>query len=377
MQSILARTHLIYNDKDVVRSLNKLLSYNPINEFEPFLRVSLRSSGAPSVLPLHLIYLGGDGMLRENFHVLCNHGIPRSKIQKEAYENLSSSKTTVVKLASCCPPLLVATAEQLLDLLKRNPVSVFEGTGKKVYALFGRLLKLGFKLRVKNLLRSILIFCFCKWSSCSTPLKGPRTLCKQFKFKKDSLYHFHEEEAPKAAKKLASRGPNNKLEKTAFLMRFGCVENSDEITRVLDKKIDCLTNFLGYSKYTWLREKGAAKPRVSSAKILACSDVQFGPAIWESLRNASVQAKASPALKQCTDPEEFFVPKDNNITSLLFHFFTIRWYRRQGSQKRPTLRSQNEKRSCSQSTLQPIFSSSLSSDLCRYALSHPPIISII
>ncbi|KAB5525293.1 hypothetical protein DKX38_023042 [Salix brachista] len=168
MQSILARTHLIYNDKDVVRPLNKLLGYNPIYEFEPFFeRVSLRPSEVLSVLPMNLIHLGGDGMLRENFH---------------AHENLGSSETMVVKLASCCPPLLVGGVDsefvKLHDLLKRNPVLVFEGYGKKVYALFGRLLKLGFEvhclydshkscqLRVKNLLRSVLIFCFCKWSSC-------------------------------------------------------------------------------------------------------------------------------------------------------------------------------------------------------------------
>ena len=44
---------------------------------------SLRPSEVLSVLPPNLIYLGGDGMLRENFHVLCNHGIPRGKIEKD------------------------------------------------------------------------------------------------------------------------------------------------------------------------------------------------------------------------------------------------------------------------------------------------------
>lgn len=37
--------------------------------------------------------------------------------------------------------------EQLHDLLKRYPVLVFEGSGKKVYALFGRLLKWGFEVK--------------------------------------------------------------------------------------------------------------------------------------------------------------------------------------------------------------------------------------
>jgi hypothetical protein len=129
------------------------------------------------------------------------------------------------------------------------------------------------------------------------------------------------------------------LEKTAFLLRVEHVENSDEMTRflktfrgrgnqlqermgclvqtgldynvvssfikqvpmvpnqtkhALEKKIDCMTNFLGYSvnsleefpaylcydfervklrfrMYIRLREKGAAKPKVSMGTILACS----------------------------------------------------------------------------------------------------------
>jgi hypothetical protein len=129
------------------------------------------------------------------------------------------------------------------------------------------------------------------------------------------------------------------LEKTAFLLREEHVENSDEMTRflktfrgrgnqlqermgclvqtgldynvvssfikqvpmvpnqtkdALEKKIDCMTNFLGYSvnsleefpaylcydfervklrfrMYIRLREKGAAKPKVSMGTILACS----------------------------------------------------------------------------------------------------------
>lgn len=89
MQSILARTHLIYNDKDVVQPLTKLsviIQFMSLSRFlrESFFeRVSLRPSEVLSVLPPNLIYLGGDGMLRENFHVLCNHGIPRSKIEKD------------------------------------------------------------------------------------------------------------------------------------------------------------------------------------------------------------------------------------------------------------------------------------------------------
>ncbi|KAJ6417896.1 hypothetical protein OIU84_001306 [Salix udensis] len=52
---------------------------------------------------------------------------------------------------------------------------------------------------------------------------------------------------------------------------------------------------LRFRMYIWLREKGAAKPKLSLSTILACSDVRFikyfvdvhpeGPAMWESLRN--------------------------------------------------------------------------------------------
>ncbi|KAJ6417897.1 hypothetical protein OIU84_001307 [Salix udensis] len=279
----------IDNDKDVVRSLNKFLRYNPINEFEPFFEsLGLRPSEVPLVLPPHLMYLGDNDMLLENFHVLCNYGIPRSKIgrmYKEAreifgynygvlklkllaYENLGLSKTTVVKLVSCCPSLLIGgvdrefvnvlgrlnraglkndliggylsakesydwkrlidtidfldkvgySEEQFHDLLKTNPVLVFEGSGKKVYLLFGQLVKLGLKVngiyslftkypqilsakRVKNLLRGIHILLGIGMGVedianiistqmellCSTALKGPVTLRRQFKDKKDNL----------------------------------------------------------------------------------------------------------------------------------------------------------------------------------------------
>ncbi|GMH21942.1 hypothetical protein Nepgr_023785 [Nepenthes gracilis] len=86
---------------------------------------------------------------------------------------------------------------------------------------------------------------------------------------------------------------------------------------VLEKKIDYLRSYLGYpldsvvvfpsylcydmdrihlrfSMYVWLRNKGAAKPRLSLSTILACSDSRFmkyfvaiqpqGPTMWETLK---------------------------------------------------------------------------------------------
>lgn len=155
------------------------------------------------------------------------------------------------------------------------------------------------------------------------------------------------------------------MDKTAFLLSLGYVENSDEMTRalkrfrgrgdqlqerfdclvkagldcnsvsslikqapmvlnqskdVIEKKIDYLANCLGYPlaavvafpaflcydierinhrfrMYVWLRDRGAAKRMLSLSTILACSDARFvkyfvdvhpeGPAMWESIRNAS------------------------------------------------------------------------------------------
>ncbi|CAN1221455.1 Transcription termination factor MTEF18, mitochondrial [Linum grandiflorum] len=157
--------------------------------------------------------------------------------------------------------------------------------------------------------------------------------------------------------------PGSRPEKEAFLIRLGYVENTDEMvmalkkfrgrsdqlqerfdylvqtgldpnnvssiikrspmvlnqtTQVLEKKIDCLTSYLGYpvdsiatfpaylcydvekiSKrfrmYVWLKEKGTAKPNLSLSTILACSDKRFvkyfvdvhhdGPAMWECLQH--------------------------------------------------------------------------------------------
>ncbi|KAF5729189.1 hypothetical protein HS088_TW21G01348 [Tripterygium wilfordii] len=207
----------IDSEKDVVRSLTKFLRYNPINEFEPFFEsLGLSPSELPSLLPRNLMYLNDDHLMLENVHILCNYGIPRGRIGRmykeakeifghdygvlalklQSYENLDLSKSTVIKLVSCCPSVLVGgidtnfvqvleilkklklrndwiggyltgkctynwrrildtldflekvgyREDQLLDLLKNNPALVFEGSGKKIYILFGRLVKLGLKM---------------------------------------------------------------------------------------------------------------------------------------------------------------------------------------------------------------------------------------
>lgn len=475
LQNLLAK---IDTEKDVAQSLGKFLRYNPINEFEPFFEsLGLSPSEISLLLPRQFMFLSDDHLLLENIHVLCDYGVPRSKMGKmykeareifgydyglltlklQAYENLGLSQMAVIKLVSCCPSLLVGgvdsefikvlqklnrvgfkndwiggyvsgedsynwkrmldtmdfldkvghSEEQLRNLFKTNPALVFEGSGKKVYVVFGRLLKLGLKMSevyslfrqnpqilsakcAKNLFRAVdILLCIGMGAEdignivstqinlfCSSSLKGPKTLCKELKVKEDSLCQIIREDPlklfklaskseVKSTEQLASEYPSKKLEKAAFLLRLGFVENSDEMTKalkrfrgrgdqlqerfdcliqagldynaalslikhapmvlnqtkdVIEKKIDCLTNCLGYplesvitfpaylcydlerinhrfKMYVWLIDRGAAKPTLSLSTILACSDARFvkyfvdvdpeGPAVWESLRTSS------------------------------------------------------------------------------------------
>ncbi|KAK1432536.1 hypothetical protein QVD17_09433 [Tagetes erecta] len=208
---------VVDNEQDVSRALSKYFRYNPINEYEPFLEsLGLNPIEFPSLLPKSLIFLGDDGLLLDNFHVLCGYGIPRTKIGRmykeakemfgydhgvlsmklKAYEKLGFSKSTVIKLVTCCPSLLTGDIDSkfllVLNKLKRlgfgnewigsyiyerttlnwdrmldtlnflaqvgyddkrmkglfidNPTLLFEGSGKQIYVLVGQLLKLGLKM---------------------------------------------------------------------------------------------------------------------------------------------------------------------------------------------------------------------------------------
>ncbi|KAM0942920.1 putative transcription regulator mTERF family [Dioscorea sansibarensis] len=116
------------NEQDVGRSLTKFLCFNPVNEFEPFFEsLGLKPSEFQPLLPRSLIFLTDDDALLENYHVLCNYGVPRSKIGKmyreameifrydsgvlplklQAYEELGLSRPTIIKLVTCCPTLLI------------------------------------------------------------------------------------------------------------------------------------------------------------------------------------------------------------------------------------------------------------------------------
>lgn len=205
----------VESEQDVSRALSKFFRYHPINEFEPFLEsLGLSQTQSTSLVPRDLIYLSDDQVLLHNYQVLCDYGIPRSKIGRmymeaneifkyepgvldmklRAYEQLDLSRSTVIKLVTCSPQLLVGDVNnaligvveklkelgfesdwiggylssknvynwnRMLDtmrflcevgysgsqmgiLFKTNPALLFEGSGKQVYVLVGGLLKLGF-----------------------------------------------------------------------------------------------------------------------------------------------------------------------------------------------------------------------------------------
>lgn len=353
----------IDTDKHVAHSLTKFLRYNPINEFEPFFEsLGLRPSELSVLLPRHLMYLSDDHVMLDNFHVLCGYGIPRSKIGKmykeakeifgydygilalklQAYENLGLSKSTVIKLISCCPSLLIGgvncefvkvlerlkelrfendwiggclsgkstynwnrmldtvdfldkvgyTQEQMHHLFNTNPAILFEGSGKRVYILFGRLLKLGLKLNeiyslfiqnpnilsvkcIKNLLRAMDFLLEIEMETeyiasiisnhmqllGSRTLKGPRSVCKELKVGRDGLCQVIKEDPLKlfnlvskskikSNEQESSQVPSKHQEKTTFLSRLGYMENSDEMTKALkqfrgrgdqlQERFDCL-----------------------------------------------------------------------------------------------------------------------------------------
>ncbi|XP_020582281.1 transcription termination factor MTEF18, mitochondrial-like [Phalaenopsis equestris] len=138
LQSLLAK---VINGEEVGRSVSRFLRYTPINEFEPFFEsLGLKPSELYPLLPLNLIYLTDDDLLIENYRVLCNYGVPRSKIGKmykegsemfkydhgvlnsklRSYERLGLSKPTIIKLVNCCPALLIGDLDMdFLQVLKK------------------------------------------------------------------------------------------------------------------------------------------------------------------------------------------------------------------------------------------------------------------
>ncbi|WCJ33989.1 Mitochondrial transcription termination factor family protein [Euphorbia peplus] len=117
-----------HTHSDIALSLTRSLRFHPINEFEPFFESSgLLPSQYKSFLPPHLMFLADDSLLLQNYHVLCNYGLPRTKIGKiykeaqqifryhcgllelklKAYEELGFQQYFMVKMIVSSPYLLI------------------------------------------------------------------------------------------------------------------------------------------------------------------------------------------------------------------------------------------------------------------------------
>ncbi|KAL5840595.1 hypothetical protein ACOSQ3_013263 [Xanthoceras sorbifolium] len=167
--------------------------------------------------------------------------------------------------------------EQLRSLFETNPALAFEGSGRKVYVLFGRLLKLGFKMNevysifmqnpqilsgkcANNLLQAVgfLVEIGMRMEDITKtvsahvellglcPLKAPKTVCSELKVERDGLcqiikddplklFHLASKTKVKINQRVVQQDPSTHLEKTAFLLRLGYVENSEEMTKALKK----------------------------------------------------------------------------------------------------------------------------------------------
>ncbi|XP_043690570.1 transcription termination factor MTEF18, mitochondrial-like isoform X2 [Telopea speciosissima] len=121
----------VENEQEIGRSLTRFLRYHPINEFEPFFEsLGLKPSEFNPLLPQDLMFLSDDDDLVENYHVLCNYGIPRHKIgniyrevfevfrykpgvlrsKLQAYEDSGLSRSAVIKFVASSPRLLIGDA---------------------------------------------------------------------------------------------------------------------------------------------------------------------------------------------------------------------------------------------------------------------------
>ncbi|XP_047946450.1 transcription termination factor MTEF18, mitochondrial-like [Salvia hispanica] len=260
--------------------------------------------------------------------------------------------------------------EEVLDLVVKNPQILSPKCAKNFSKALAILLEIGTKpeITVQILLSHMEVLA-------SHSLKGLKTVLKDFNSDKHSLCEALEKNPStffnlafktkkSGAEFVAARSPNNIVEKTDFLLRLGYVENSEEMVKalkqfrgrgdqlqerfdclvgagldfntvsgmvkqaptvlnqtrdILEKKMDCLKNYLGYpvesiagfpsylcydmkrislrfSMYAWLREKGYVKPMLSVSTLLACSDARFikyyvnihpnGPEMWENLKRS-------------------------------------------------------------------------------------------
>ncbi|KAK9129027.1 hypothetical protein Syun_017824 [Stephania yunnanensis] len=134
----------VKDEQQIGHYLTKYFRYNPVNEFEPFFEsIGLKQSEIDAVLPRSLMFLSDDDVLMENYHVLCDYGVDRSKIGKifrevrvvfgydngvlrsklQAYEDFGLSRATVIKVVASSPSLLTGVVccefVEVLEMLKK------------------------------------------------------------------------------------------------------------------------------------------------------------------------------------------------------------------------------------------------------------------
>ncbi|XP_022766783.1 transcription termination factor MTEF18, mitochondrial-like [Durio zibethinus] len=128
---------------DVGSSMSRFLRYHPINEFEPFFEsLGMKPCEYTPLLPRDLMFLSDDYLLLENYRVLCEYGIERSKIgniykkavqvfqhefgvlplKLQAYQELGLSQSFMTKIVVCSPCLLIGDVDmkfiKVLEILR-------------------------------------------------------------------------------------------------------------------------------------------------------------------------------------------------------------------------------------------------------------------
>ncbi|KAG8646836.1 hypothetical protein MANES_09G033000v8 [Manihot esculenta] len=136
-------------EADVGRSVTRFLRYHPINEFEPFFESSgLRPHEYTPLLQRDLMFLSDDDLLLENYHILCNYGIPRNKMGKvykeageifrydygalamklKAYEELGLDRSFMAKMIVFFPSLLIGDVNvdfiESLEILRKGGIKL-------------------------------------------------------------------------------------------------------------------------------------------------------------------------------------------------------------------------------------------------------------
>ncbi|KAJ4829580.1 hypothetical protein Tsubulata_031633 [Turnera subulata] len=128
-------------------SIARFLRYHPINEFEPFFEsLGLKPKEYSPFLRRDLMFLTDDPLLLENYHVLCNYGVPRNKIGKiylkateifgfdfgvlrlklKAFEELGLHRSFMLKVLICSPDILTGDENsdfyRVVDILRKAGV---------------------------------------------------------------------------------------------------------------------------------------------------------------------------------------------------------------------------------------------------------------